>query len=1141
MGEFLIEAARQRRHVLALVCAALITALLSTTSVAYSLQNAGFSATHYATGFSSGPRASAWDGNVLWSVDPTDGLYRADSGLAGPGPATSIVATRVNASAVAGYSGVSIGADGRLYAANSIANTVVELDKTDGHILRTLFADAGVAPRAIATDPLTGDILVAGGTRIWRISAPALAPVVSVYSKIASGLGTKAIAIGPDGTVFVVTDGGLLYWTESTVVAAAHAGDAVSNPMGLPVPGMTGISVISNGVTPVAQFLLTSTGDGAVYKISGLGSTLTPILVINGAGTGQQISTGPDRCAYAGMGTEVIRVADAGGACALALAGIVPPVLSLANVTGQDAHVNDGIQTVRASLTNASSLGGQDITFTITGVNARVVHATTDPGGSASISYTSAITGLDTIVASAMVDGFPTTSNTVTIDWLPEVDTAIPTIGFTYTVPSGGAGTSFNCDTDLTSDTVSQITCGWFTQFPTIHFITTANGTSGLSPTTSCGDYTLDYQPGPEGHHQTCTVKNGDGQAQATLTIVINAVVSPPTITASATANAAPYAAGTLTRGPVTVHFTCSSPIPTSLMCPADQVFTGTGTYTASGSSTDIAGQTSSTTFGPIQIDTTAPVVTVDSAPYTFGGWTNADVHLVFACTDNVAVATCPAAQTVTASTPGVTVTATDTAGNTATFTTGAINIDKTPPTVAATARTADGHAYVAGTLTNQDVTVHFTCGTDAAPVSACAPDQVFHTSGSATGAATDAAGNTASATFGPITIDTTPPTIAAAVTVSGTPYDGAWTRGPVLVHFTCADDNAGVICPSDMTLTADQSAAVSGTARDAAGNTASTTTAPIKIDRTPPVTTATVAGTLGAPGTYLFTANVSLAATDAASGVASIAYRVDGGTPVTVTGASATIAFNTEGSHSVTFAATDMAGNVETEHGTTFAIIFRQHTTLTITSASLLAAGTPVTAHLVSETGANVSGETVSFTAGGVTRTATTDASGVASVDLGLAPGAYTLAASYAGTDRYFPSAATSQPTTVFAMTRFVVYAPDATLGATVQFYGGDWSKQIDGKDARKGFEDFKGYIDGVQGGMWTARSGDGTKPPKTVPEYIGVILTTSASKTKDTITGDVAGMAVVRVSGGDDPKKPRPYDGKLGDRGFGTVVGRS
>jgi hypothetical protein len=161
--------------------------------------------------------------------------------------------------------------------------------------------------------------------------------------------------------------------------------------------------------------------------------------------------------------------------------------------------------------------------------------------------------------------------------------------------------------------------------------------------------------------------------------------------------------------------------------------------------------------------------------------------------------------------------------------------------------------------------------------------------------------------------------------------------------------------------------------------------------------------------------------------------------------------------------------------------------------------------------------------------------------VSLALAPGQYTLTASFAGDTSYLASNRT-QALTVYQLTRFVVWAPNATLGALVQFYGDDWAKQVTDRDARKPFNDFKGYAEKAFDAYWTGRPGDKVKAPATVPQYIGVILATSASRTKDVITGDVAGVAILRVAARDDDHdrgKGKSYDGKLGDRGFGTVIG--
>ena len=109
--------------------------------------------------------------------------------------------------------------------------------------------------------------------------------------------------------------------------------------------------------------------------------------------------------------------------------------------------------------------------------------------------------------------------------------------------------------------------------------------------------------------------------------------------------------------------------------------------------------------------------------------------------------------------------------------------------------------------------------------------------------------------------------------------------------------------------------------ARDAAGNTEAplpTGDASTTVDTTSPTTTGTPSGTLGNNNWYTTWVNVSLTATDATSGVASISYRLDSGpwqayvVPIVVTG---------EGNHKVEFEATDTAGNVENAKSVSFDI----------------------------------------------------------------------------------------------------------------------------------------------------------------------------------------------------------------------------
>jgi CSLREA domain-containing protein len=163
--------------------------------------------------------------------------------------------------------------------------------------------------------------------------------------------------------------------------------------------------------------------------------------------------------------------------------------------------------------------------------------------------------------------------------------------------------------------------------------------------------------------------------------------------------------------------------------------------------------------------DTTAPTITAsaaraDSTPYTAGTWSNQTVTVHFTCTDaGSGVASCPPDQVFAADgTFTANAAITDLSGNPAIVSFGPIKIDKTAPSITASAKKSDGSAYTAGSWTNQSVTVHFTCSDAGSGIATCPADQVFSLSGTfnANGTAVDNAGNTAAASFGPIQINKT-------------------------------------------------------------------------------------------------------------------------------------------------------------------------------------------------------------------------------------------------------------------------------------------------------------------------------------------------------------------------------------------------
>jgi hypothetical protein len=191
------------------------------------------------------------------------------------------------------------------------------------------------------------------------------------------------------------------------------------------------------------------------------------------------------------------------------------------------------------------------------------------------------------------------------------------------------------------------------------------------------------------------------------------------------------------------------------------------GVHTITATATDVAGNVSDPSLPlSVTIDTTGPIIvsTRTPGPNAFG-WNNTDVTVIFECVDalsGLAPGSPPPATTV--STEGanqaVTGSCQDVAGNTAELTT-EVNIDRTPPTISASASpTPNGNGW-----NNTDVTVIFMCAdalSGLAPGSP-PPATTVSTEGAnqaVTGSCQDVAGNTAEYTT-EVNIDKTAPRIA--------------------------------------------------------------------------------------------------------------------------------------------------------------------------------------------------------------------------------------------------------------------------------------------------------------------------------------------------------------------------------------------
>lgn len=298
---------------------------------------------------------------------------------------------------------------------------------------------------------------------------------------------------------------------------------------------------------------------------------------------------------------------------------------------------------------------------------------------------------------------------------------------------------------------------------------------------------------------------------------------TPPTI--ELLSRTAPYDELGWNNDAVTVVWTCDDNRSGVVATEVSDVVSGAGAgQVATGTCEDVAGNTATASEPGINIDRTAPSITMTRDPEANQhGWSGAAVTVSWACSDDGGAGLLSSGGSTNlgeGEDQSVTRSCTDHAGNSVEDSVDDIDVDLTDPTIVISRNPAAGNAHG---WNNVPVMVSWTCD-DALSGAVDAGGSTTLGEGAgqtATGTCTDRAGRTATDRVTDVSVDTTAPTVSwiEPIPAGGTFYFGSV---PAVPGCTAADGLSGLDGPCAVAgySTAVGPHTVTATAVDKAGNT---------------------------------------------------------------------------------------------------------------------------------------------------------------------------------------------------------------------------------------------------------------------------------------------------------------------------------
>jgi hypothetical protein len=348
----------------------------------------------------------------LFKLEPTGGVVSNANRLSTLGPTLGWLV---------------VGKDGRLYGlragtgGNFNTGIVIELDPATGGILRTL-ASGLTCPAGLAVDPLSGDLFFidqcfgAGSDNpsLFRVRDPGSpGPTLTVYATLPSTPNGQVV-FSPKGTIYAVSN----YLLASPLVVTVSGTDGPNPPTVTTLSGVSSsywLNIAAVGPDGEATVLITlNNGKLRLTDVTTNPPTVTAELTENVGGG----IIGPDGCLYMPSANAIYRLTDPAGGCSF-LPTNASPLLALTPTAVSPDPLQGTTRTFTATVRNASAPAGTPVLFEVTGANTLAGIATTGASGEASFSYAAGEAGLDTIRATARVNGAVVTSNEAEVNWLP--------------------------------------------------------------------------------------------------------------------------------------------------------------------------------------------------------------------------------------------------------------------------------------------------------------------------------------------------------------------------------------------------------------------------------------------------------------------------------------------------------------------------------------------------------------------------------------------------------------------------------------------------------------------------------------------------------------------------------------------------